>query len=624
MKKTVFYALAAFSLLACAKENSQDVQNASQAPARQSLTALFADDTKTLFDAGTFKWKSGDQIMVRSNNAAGFSVFTYSGDATAGAATFTNDSDDVIITDNTGYAIYSSVTSGHKVEENQLKINLAPSYTWSAGNVQAPMLAKVAAGEPLEFKQLGGLLKVTYKNVPPKAVKLVVEAPVTDAALLADGKKSYKISGTMQETHNWEEPAGFGAQTPYLQAYDHSSEYKISVNINAATAAQRASDDGITVYIPLPVGPVEESSVHKYPQLKVWLAFEDNTVVPGTLKTASNVQIERATIKEMPAIALTKYSVEVVAGTDGTTGATDGTGTAAKFQQIRGLVWLDSNTLGITQSNGDKKLRLFNKNTGAVTTSTNALGAAPWHGAMHDGLFYCADKGTNTTDGAVKSYNPSTGVVTNSVSGLNNPMSVRFWGDDAYVVCRNASAIYKYAGGFSGTKTTFFDFSTLEHGEDSNWPVDMTFDSDGNAIVTLCTSKGTSPTGYKIYIINQSGAIVTTIGSATKAGDFAALKDGAAVTVTFSGNMNGITLGPDGALYLIENWAIRRISKGSSGWNDATVTTIIGGGSSYTTALGNTAQLSNAAQDIAFDPSNNKVFYFIDQVRYTLRKVTIE
>jgi hypothetical protein len=55
------------------------------------------------------------------------------------------------------------------------------------------------------------------------------------------------------------------------------------------------------------------------------------------------------------------------------------------------------------------------------------------------------------------------------------------------------------------------------------------------------------------------------------------------------------------------------------------VTTILGGGSSYITAVGATAALdwNNGGQDIIFDPSDSKVFYYTD-MRYTLKKVTIE
>lgn len=202
-------------------------------------------------------------------------------------------------------------------------------------------------------------------------------------------------------------------------------------------------------------------------------------------------------------------------------------------------------------------------------------------------------------------------------------MCVRFWGNDAFVASRNDSKIYKFAGGATGTKSVFFDFSTLDHGEDTNWPIALDFDGDGNVIVTVGSAKGSSTSAFKVYVISQEGIVIASIGAGTKAADYSKLVDGSPAKATFSANMNGLVFGPDGAIYMLDSYAIRRITKGSSGWSDATVTTILGGGSSYTTASGAMVQITSTPQDIIFDPQNSKVFYFFDW-RYTLRKVTIE
>jgi YVTN family beta-propeller protein len=648
MKKSLlfFAAVAALSLLAsCAREDYAPAGSDNAAGNVQTLTACFAPgETKTAFVGGTYMWKTNDNIVVRSSNANGYSTFKYTGGDTNGEAIFTNTSEDVITYGQNSFAIYPAKTSGSgdsaypKEEGGSLKPVLKDTYTWFDGNVEAPMLARVESGTPLEFKHLGGCLKVTYKNVPPKATKIMVYAPVVDADLLAAGKVSYKIHSIMNQTYNWT-TAGGGfdldpANVPYVKAYDHSGDYKITVNISAATAAQRTSDDGITAYIPLPVGPVEVDSKNVYPQLKIWLAFADGTEVPGSLRTATNVQIERAHIKPMPAISLTKYSVEVVAGTDNTNGDTDATGSSARLKQVRGLEWLDSDNLLLTQSNGadnsTRNLRKYNKTTNDVSTVVNlALVAnnnnAIWQGELHGGLFYVINKGLNK----VYTWNTSTNTVTDAVTIGNSPMCIRFNGDDAYVVSRNESKVYKLEGGLTGTKTTFFDFSTLNLGStdgQTNWPVSLCFDADGNALVTVGCSKGGSPSAYMIYVIDSAGNVVNTIGKGgTVAGSFAAMVDGAKDKATFSANMNGLRLGPDGAIYLAERGAIRRITHSAADYSDAVVTTILGGGSSYITAVGATAALdwNNGGQDIIFDPSDSKVFYYTD-MRYTLKKVTIE
>ena len=620
--RNIFFAVAVLTFVfSCAKEN---VDNSSDTPGLESkslktLTAAAPESTKTAFVGGEFKWKNNNNINVRSNNAAGYTVFTYTGDDTAGPATFNSkdaDAADKIVTGPSSFAVYPA--TGAREEDGSLKMNLKTGYTWFEGNVEAPMLAQVTDdGTNLQFKHVGGLLKVTYKYLPPKAAKLIVWAPCNES-----GKTSYKICSTMKETFGWRtDQGGFTGEIPYVQAYSHSSKHEITQTITSATAAQRASEEGLTVYVPLPVGPGDD---HTYPEIKVRLAFADGTTVPGSERTAKNIKIERATIKEMKTITLTKYTVEVVAGTDdGSGGTVDGTGTAAKFNQVRGLCWKDNANLLLTESNGNKVLRQYNKSTQAVTSAVTLGGGAPWQGEIHNGVFYYADKGGNK----VRSWNLSTNAVTDVVtSGLNNPMCVRFNGDDAYVGCRNGSVIYKWTGGFSGTKSIFFDCSTLEVGSTSgetNWPVAMDFDGDGNMLLTMSTAKGTSPSGYKVYVISPTGAIITTIGKGTKSGSFGALTDGSATAATFGSNVNGLVYGPDGAIYMLDDYAVRRIVKGDSGWTDAIVTTILGGGNSYLSSVGALCQITQNPQDLIFDPENPKVFYFFDW-RFTLRKVTID
>ena len=634
MKKISLILMTAFAVAAvsCNKELPGRDDN-TQIAGKNTLVARFADETKTAFVGGTYMWKQNDNMVVRSDNANGYTTYKYTGDDTAGEVEFVPNTDDNVVYGQNSFAIYPAKTSGSganaypKEEDGSLKPVLKDTYTWFDGNVEAPMLARVEAGQPLEFKHLGGCLKVTYKNVPPKATKIVVYAPVTDADLIAAGKVSYKINSTMNKTYNWTTAdGGFDpVEVPYVKAYDHSGTYKTVVNFKTkATADNRVN--GITAYIPLPVGPVEIGGKNVYPELDVCLAFDDDTVVPGSLRKASNVQIERAHIKPMPEVSLTKYSVEIVAGADNAAATTDGTGTAARFKQVRGFAWLNNTTLGLIETNS-KLIRSFNTGSAAVATlTTSAFGSAPWHGEMKDGLLYIADKGNKH----IYSFNPSTNAITDVKTLSYSPMEIHFYGSDAYVVSRDASKVYKYTGGIAtGTESVFFDFSTLDLGTTSgqvNWPLAMCFDADGNALVTLGCSKGGSPSAYKVYVINSSGAIVKEIGKGgTNLGSAAAITDGAIANAQFTANPNAIRLGPDGAVYVGERGAIRRITHSAADYSDAVVTTILGCGSSYAGTSGANINIdwSSGIQDLIFDPVNPKVFYYFD-FRYTLRKVTIE
>lgn len=637
MKKSLlfFAAVAALSLLAsCAREDYAPTGSDNAAGNVQTLTACFAPgETKTFFDGSTFEWDADDAILVRSDNSSGYTVFNNVTGASSASVTFEAETEDNITYGDESYAVYPNYVSDGcpKIDKGILKLCPKTTYTWSEGTVQAPMIAKVVSGQDLQFTHMGGLLKVTYKNVPPKARYIKVTAPI-------DATHYYKISQTMGPggIYGWEDGAGFTLEKPYFKAYNNgkTNEYSVKIDINSATAAQRASDDGITAYVPLPVGPTVVSEKNVYPTLKICLTFADGTEVPGSLRSASNVQIERAHIKPMEAISLTKYSVEVVAGTDNTNGDTDATGSSARLKQVRGLEWLDSDNLLLTQSNGannsTRNLRKYNKTTNDVSTVVNLAlednkNNAIWQGELHGGLFYVINKGLNR----VYTWNPSSNAVTDALTIGSSPMCIRFKGTDAYVVSRNDSKVYKLEGGLTGIKTTFFDFSTLNLGStdgQTNWPVSLCFDADGNALVTVGCSKGGSPSAYMIYVIDSAGNVVNTIGKGgTVAGSFAAMVDGAKDKATFSANMNGLRLGPDGAIYLAERGAIRRITHSAADYSDAVVTTILGGGSSYITAVGATAALdwSNGGQDIIFDPSDSKVFYYTD-MRYTLKKVTIE
>ena len=622
MKKTSLLsaAFAALALLAsCAREDYVPDGSGTAAGNVQTLTACFAPgETKTFFDGSTFKWKNDDAILVRSSNATnGYSEFTNKTGDTAGEVTFVNTSEDVITKGNTSFAYYPAV-SGTKIEDNTLKPVLKSNYTWSEGNVQAPMLAKVEDGTPMQFKHLGGVLKVTYKNIPPKAQKLIVKAPVIDADLLDDGKKTYKICQTMNMTHNWTADSGFDPETPYLQAYDHSGDYSITVNISSATPAQRTSDDGVTVYIPLPVGPNVVAGKNVYPKLNIWLAFADNTVVPGSLRSATNVEIERAHIKPMNPIVLTKYSASVLAGTDGSK-APD---TEGKFNNIRGLARASDGNLILMESAGssNRSLRFIDVSNGTFTTfRDNSKLGDPWHGAVYGNYLYFADK----SKGKVFSMDLTAGTktVTEVKSGLTQAMDVKFDASgNAYVLLRD-TGVYKYTGGFSGEQSVLASLASFGTGV---YLLCMAFDSAGNLLIGTGASAANNTNGYKIYKVDTSGYVSCIAGIGVKANNYSETVDGSALTsAKFTANLQGITFDASGNVFVTDNVDIRKITVAAPGnYDGAVVTTIMGGGSSYTTATGAVSAFS-ALQDIVFS-ADYSTLYVSDQGRGTVRKITIE
>lgn len=578
MKKISMLMMAALAVttLSCNKELTDTTDETPGFSGAPALTARFSEeDTKTAFVGGTFMWKKNDNMVVRSDNANGYTTYKYTGDDTADEVTFVPNTDDNIVYGQNSFALYPAKTSGSgasaypKEEDGSLKPVLKDTYTWFEGDVEAPMLARVEAGEPLEFKHLGGCLKVTYKNVPPKATKIVVMAPVVDADLLAAGKVSYKICSTMNRTYNWTtEGGGFDpVEVPYVKAYDHSGTYKIAINIASATAAQRTSDDGITAYIPLPVGPVVSGGQNVYPQLKVWLAFNDNTEVPGSLRTASNVQIERAHIKPMPAIVMPKYTVETII-----------TGLARTPHNITRLS--DDQFVVTAEQYHVYFLDVVNNTaTQSATNSSSKYPQYPYSVCCIGNNLWIANK-TGATGNCIYKYDMTTQLYSIATTGINQAMQIQEHDGNVYVLGRgdgsNAGKIHVFTGNVPGAVNAevFADFSGIASSGQA-WPLSFAFDTDGSMVVAVSASAGTPSECFKLYRVASKGATpVAIFGSGTKASNYAGLVDGLSSSATFSSNMLQMQFDGEGNLYIGDTFAVRKLVRGATGLEDGTIMTL--------------------------------------------------
>ena len=634
MKKTSLLsaAFAALALLAsCAREDYVPDGSGTAAGRVQTLTACFAPgETKTFFDGATFKWKSDDAILVRSDNASGYTVYNNTSGDSAGSVTFEAASDDNITYGDESYAVYpNSVSDGcPKIEEGILKLYLKNTYTWSEGTVQAPMIAKVISGEDLQFTHMGGLLKVTYKNVPPKARYIKVTAPI-------DATHFYKISQTMGPDGiiGWEDGAGFTLDKPYFKAYNNgkTNEYSVKIDINSATASQRVSDDGITAYVPLPVGPTVVSEKNVYPSLKISLTFADGTEVPGSMRTATNVQIERAHIKPMPAISLTKYTVSTILGTGSVQNTfankVDGSGSAAVLGNVRGLC-IKGNTLYAMDAN--QAIRIVDISGTPTITATKQISSdsnVPWRGHFYDGKLYFADKNL----ARLYEYNLDTDVFTNKKSlwgfpssGNKSPMDIAMDADGyPYVPIRDAYKIYKLPKTFTGsTPELFADFSSnnAELGSKDIQVTAIEFDSHGDMLVL------TANNGFAIYRVKKDGSSIKKIaGNGTQATSYAGMVDGGATTsAVLSNNMFGMALDADGNIYVGTRYGIRKITFTEDDYEGGVVTTIIGNAeaSATTNGAGALAGVSEVC-DMEFNSDYSKL-YFSQPNQGLIRVITIE
>ena len=225
MKKN-YLALLPMALLTLAS-CSDDFFGGSDAE-KSILTASFPESenmTRAAFTAGNaLVWSEGDKLYV--NNTTTNTQVTYT--LTEGAGTA---SAKFVGSPTSGFVAEKVILSEAEptfVESNKWKITLPSEYAYSATKHPLPMQGSVDADGKVSLNHLTGYMKVTYKDVPTTANKLVVTAT---------GKK---IAGDFT--------VDFTQTTPEFATSDSESD-----NSFAYTFTNTAVSD-MTFYIPLPTG----------------------------------------------------------------------------------------------------------------------------------------------------------------------------------------------------------------------------------------------------------------------------------------------------------------------------------------------------------------------------------
>ena len=282
---------------ACRKQESGTTPGGEQSEienvSADSLKAVFAEPVnRTAFVGPVYSWMTDDRIRVAAAEE-GTIDFKYSGMPSAGEVTFVKNESTAktVLFGAEGFAIYPSLAEENCiVDAGTMTLNLKNRYDWSEGNLEAPMIAKVLSGTPLSFTNMCGLLYVEYTSIPDDAAQLKVMTPgyETTSALPVIG---------------WD--GSFTSDKPYLQARSGSTGL-VKVDFTSGSSSEKA------FYVPLPVGPGAE---HLYPTVYVCLANSAGTAIPGTVRTATNLNIERSTIKPMPSVGVpSQYSVTTIIG----------------------------------------------------------------------------------------------------------------------------------------------------------------------------------------------------------------------------------------------------------------------------------------------------------------------
>ncbi|MFA7280456.1 MAG: hypothetical protein WC100_10190 [Sterolibacterium sp.] len=214
--------------------------------------------------------------------------------------------------------------------------------------------------------------------------------------------------------------------------------------------------------------------------------------------------------------------ISVLAGSLGTPGNTDGTGTAARFEILQGIATDNLGNLYVANSGGGGTIRKITSN-GVTTTLLGSLTGLPSIGG-----------GYKTVHGL----------------GIDNAAGVLVYTNTDYYVVKNTFPLD------SGVRTSYamdgWSFETRW----VNLPTEMTLDSAGNVYVAM---------GYYIRKLDPVGHISTLAGLFGVPGTFdyprAGSADGVGTTAGFDGAY-GVTADSDGNVYVADsnNKTVRKIT----------------------------------------------------------------
>lgn len=221
--------------------------------------------TRTAFtDEGVFSWTADDAISVYTTGGE-FKEFTlYSGEG-GSSASFIGDLGGA---NTSSVAVYPH-SAGHSLSEKTLTVSLPASYTWSSdGNAHAPMISVLSEGSTaLSFSHIGGLVKVSFSDVPAATRKMVFTTAgkkIAGVFVISD----YTVSGCTVSTSS-------------------------SVSDNSVTILTPSPVSAMDFYIPLPVGDYDGFEVQ----------LQDSSNEPLVMRShKSSFTIERRALKRMKAI----------------------------------------------------------------------------------------------------------------------------------------------------------------------------------------------------------------------------------------------------------------------------------------------------------------------------------
>ena len=165
MKKTiVFAAIAALVLVSCNKENNE-------APKLLKLTASIEQaNTKATLNDLNLSWSAGDQIGVYFSDGGDSGAernqsYTLEGAGGSSSGTFNRDGGSGTSA-TFAFFPWQGAGSGYtNIWDNTIYLNLPSSFTYNDSELLTPLVGNFSDAANIQFKYLGGAIKVVIKNL---------------------------------------------------------------------------------------------------------------------------------------------------------------------------------------------------------------------------------------------------------------------------------------------------------------------------------------------------------------------------------------------------------------------------------------------------------------------------
>ena len=250
MKKIFTLAVLALTVLACNKEIAEkQIAIAEGEKVYTSFTAFGEDLSKVALnfaEAQNAKWEDSDQVAVFDGSAK--NVFSIkSGSNTGASAVFEGE-----VTDGaaTLWAVYPA-DAGVALSGSDIQIEVPAQQNIPSGAIADPKalvaVASAAKGEAMAFKQVCGLLKLTFTAQNVSKITISGQAICGQATVGVDGavKSAASASGTITVTHaDGVFPAGT-YYVPVLPGTTAAGAFSICL-IKGASTSERAVSSAVT------------------------------------------------------------------------------------------------------------------------------------------------------------------------------------------------------------------------------------------------------------------------------------------------------------------------------------------------------------------------------------------